>query len=95
MPNFEKLERAVEIAMYRIAGKGITVAFLTDYIDDPAWPIERICNVYGLTPAEVQTAWAFYYDHQAEIDEYLQEAAAYYEALPTLREHFERKRNEF
>ncbi|MCB9457728.1 MAG: DUF433 domain-containing protein [Anaerolineaceae bacterium] len=53
---------------YRIVGKGITVEFLVQFINDPDWTIERICQNYDLTPAEVHSAWAFYYDHQAEID---------------------------
>ena len=62
------IERKPDSAKYRIVGKGVTVGFLAQFIDDPDWPLDRICANYGLTPAEVHAAWAFYYDHRAEID---------------------------
>jgi uncharacterized protein (DUF433 family) len=63
------IERKANSDQYRIVGKGVTVEFLSRLIDDPQWSVERICANYGLTPAEVHAAWAFYYDHQAEIDQ--------------------------
>lgn len=39
--------------------------------------MERICENYGLTPAEVHSAWAFYYDHQSEIDAHIAAASAH------------------
>lgn len=85
------IERKPNTTMYRVKGKGVTVAFLVDYIDDPEWPVERICQAYGLTPAEVYAAWAFYYEHQAEIDEQIQRAEQFYESLPDIRKHLEGK----
>jgi uncharacterized protein (DUF433 family) len=70
------IERKPNSDQYRIAGKGITVEFLSRLVDDPAWPGERICKNYDLTPAEVHAAWAFYYDHQQEIDRHVDESAA-------------------
>jgi uncharacterized protein (DUF433 family) len=67
------IERKPDSDKYRIVGKGVTVEFLAGFIGDPAWPVERICANYGLTPAEVFAAWAFYYDHKAEIDAWLAE----------------------
>jgi uncharacterized protein (DUF433 family) len=76
------IERKPDSSKYRIAGKGVTVEFLVLFIDDPDWPVERICDNFGLTPAEVHAAWAFYYDHQAKIDQHLQAAQAFEDALP-------------
>ena len=70
------IERKPNSEHYRIVDKGVTVAFLSRLIDDPTWTVERICDNYGLTPAEVHAAWAFYYDHQSEIDAQLDAAAA-------------------
>jgi uncharacterized protein (DUF433 family) len=61
---------------YRIVGKGVTVEFLSLFMDDAEWPVARICAEYGLTPAEVFAAWSFYHDHQDEIDRHLAEAVA-------------------
>jgi uncharacterized protein (DUF433 family) len=66
------IERKPNSDKYRIVGKGVTVEFLAQFINDPEWSIERICENYNLTPAEVHSAWAFYYDHQDEIDNRLQ-----------------------
>ena len=62
------IERKPNSEKYRIVGKGVTVEFLSTLIDHPDWTMESICENYNLTPAEVHAAWAFYYDHQAEID---------------------------
>ncbi|MEO8394343.1 MAG: DUF433 domain-containing protein [Chloroflexota bacterium] len=70
------IERKPNSEHYRIVGKGVTVEFLSRLIDDPQWTVERICTNYGLTPAEVHAAWAFYYDHQAEIDQRVDADAA-------------------
>lgn len=63
------IERKPDSDKYRIVGKGVTVDFLSLFINDPEWGIERIEAEYGVTPAEIHAAWSFYYDHQAEIDE--------------------------
>ena len=65
------IERKPHSRKYRIVGKGVTVEFLSRLINDPEWPVARICENYGLTPAEVHAAWAFYYDHQDEIEQTL------------------------
>ena len=70
------IERKPDSEQYRVVGKGVTVEFLSRLLDDPQWPVERICANYGLTPAEVHAAWAFYYDHQAEIDQRVNRDAA-------------------
>lgn len=74
------IERKPGSDKYRVAGKGVTVEFLSRLIDAPEWPMERICQNYGLTPAEVHAAWAFYYDHQPEIDRRIEDAAARFDA---------------
>ncbi len=58
----------------RVAGTGLTVAFLSRFIDDPKWPVERICSKYGLTPSQVYAAWSYYYANKEEIDRAIIEA---------------------
>lgn len=70
------IERKPNSRQYRVVGKGVTVNYLAGLIDDPEWPLARICDEYDLTPAEVHAAWSFYYDHQVEIDTQLDEADA-------------------
>jgi uncharacterized protein (DUF433 family) len=70
-----EIEQKPDSAHYRIVGKGVTVGFLSRLLNDPDWPVKRICDNYGLTPAEVHAAWAFYYDHQAEIDRLIETSA--------------------
>lgn len=86
------IERKPMSEHYRIVGKGITVEFVSRLINDPEWPIDRICEDYGLTPAEVHAAALFYYEHQAEIDEHVRLNDEAISALPNIREHLERKR---
>jgi uncharacterized protein (DUF433 family) len=74
------IERKPGSEKYRIVGKGVTVEFLSFFIDDPEWPMERICEQFNLTPAEVHAAWSFYYDHQEEIDRRLAAESAQGEA---------------
>lgn len=69
------IERKPNSHKYRIVGKGVTVEFLSHFIDDPEWPVGRICDNYGLTPGEVFAAWAFYSDHKEEIDRTIAESS--------------------
>lgn len=62
------IERKPNSEKYRIVGKGVTVEFLVQFINDSDWSVEHISENYDLTPAEIYSAWAFYYDHQHEID---------------------------
>lgn len=73
------IERKPDSDKYRIVGKGVTVELLSRFIGDPEWSVERICEDYGLTPAEVHAAWAFYYDHKVEIDDRIDAAADQHE----------------
>lgn len=73
------IERKPNSDKYRIVGKGVTVELLSRFIGDPDWSVERICENYGLTPAEVYAAWAFYYDHKLEIDDRIDAAADQHE----------------
>ena len=74
------IERKPDSRYYRVIGKGITVEFLSRFIDNPDWPMQRIAEGYGLTPAEIHAAWSFYYDHKAEIDAHIAEQTADFEA---------------
>ena len=70
------IERKPNSDQYRVVGKGVTVDFLALFVDDPEWPVARICREYGLTPSEVYAAWSFYFDHKVEIDARLDSDAA-------------------
>jgi uncharacterized protein (DUF433 family) len=87
------IERKPNSDKYRIVGKGVTVDFLSLFIHDPNWPVERICEHYALTPAEVYAAWSFYYDHQAEIDHRLADAATHAEEF-SAQDHEKREQIE-
>ena len=89
------IERKPDSVKYRIVGKGVTVEFLSSFIDDPHWPVEHIAEQYNLTPAEIYAAWSFYYDHKSEIDAHLSDMNAAldlaYEADTPRREALRRK----
>jgi uncharacterized protein (DUF433 family) len=94
------IERKPGSHKYRIVGKGITVEFLAQFIDDPKWPVSRICENYGLTAGEVFAAWAFYSDHKEEIDRLIAEGEILLKDDPpndehrqTLQKRFEEKTN--
>jgi len=89
------IERKPDSQKYRIVGKGVTVEFLAQLIDDGDWPVERICENYGLTPSEVHAAWAFYYDHKDEIDQRVQIASKDFETQvdTTKRERLQQRLN--
>jgi uncharacterized protein (DUF433 family) len=72
--SINHIEQKPNSNKYRVIGKGVTVDFLAQFIHDPEWSIERISANYGLTPAEIHAAWAFYYDHQEEIDRQIRAA---------------------
>ncbi|MCI0711649.1 MAG: DUF433 domain-containing protein [Chloroflexi bacterium] len=79
-----------------LAGTRFSIAFLAVFVDDPDWPVERICETYGLTPGQVYAAWSFYYDHKEEIDRLLEEAprpdeAAYRAKIKAMRARYAAK----
>jgi uncharacterized protein (DUF433 family) len=74
------IERKLNSKKYKIVGSRLTVDFLSLFIDDPEWPVERISENYSLTPAEIYAAWSFYYDHKDEIDAHIAEQNADFEA---------------
>lgn len=77
----EHLEVEPDSGKPRIAGRRITVEFLSTFIDDPDWPVEKICREYDLSPAQVYAAWSYYYDHKEEIDRALAEKEARIEKI--------------
>lgn len=60
---------------------GVTVAFLSRFIDDPEWTVERIATEYHLTPAQIHAAWSYYYDHKTEIERSIRENAKLMEEI--------------
>jgi len=64
-----------------IAGRRLSVKFMTIFLNDPEWPVERICEEYNLTPSQVYSAWAYYYDHKEEIDRAIAEDDEAYKRL--------------
>jgi uncharacterized protein (DUF433 family) len=56
-----------------IRGTGITVMnVVLAHTTGDKFPLERVADGYGLTLAQVHAAMAYYYLHQAELDERLQ-----------------------
>ena len=53
----------------RIAGHRITVQNIIIWHERMGRSVDEICTEYGLTLAEVYAALAYYFDHQAEIDQ--------------------------
>lgn len=84
------IERKPDSAKYRVTGKGVTVEFLSTFIDDPDWTVESICEGYDLTPAELHAAWSFYYDHKDEIDRRVAEESVI--MLEQIQEIFKKRR---
>jgi uncharacterized protein (DUF433 family) len=83
----------------RIAGKGVTVAFVAHLIENPEWNIRRICEEYDLSPGQVYAALSYYADHQEAIEQATAEAEQRldrYEAEhpPTLRDEIMKRRRE-
>jgi len=54
---------------------------MTIFLNDPEWSVDRICEEYDLTPAQVYAAWLYYYDHKEEIDKEIVEDNEAYEKM--------------
>ena len=75
MTTMKVLDRHIEITpgvaggKPRIAGHRITVQNVVIWHERMGLSADEIASEYGLTLSEVYAALAYYYDHQAEIDE--------------------------
>lgn len=78
---YPHLEISPDTVNPHIAGRQLTVKFLTIFLNDSEWPVERICEQYALTPAQVYSAWAYYYDHKEVIDNAIAEDNEAYDQL--------------
>jgi uncharacterized protein (DUF433 family) len=59
-----------------IAGTRLSVAFMTTFLRDPVWTVEKILEYYPfLSPVQIYAAWSYYYDHKDEIDRELKDIA--------------------
>jgi uncharacterized protein (DUF433 family) len=67
------IERRTGSSYYWVVGKEISVEFLSLFLHNHNWTMDRLCRAYDLTQAEVYAAWSFYYDHKAEIDRHIQD----------------------
>lgn len=66
----------------RIAGKRFKVSLLVVDKQVEGWSPEQFHEQYpSLSLAEVHAAFAYYYDHQAEIDREIEEADRYVEEM--------------
>ena len=65
----------------RIAGRRITVQNIVIWHEWMGRSPDEVANEYDLTLAEVYAALAYYYDHQTEIDQAIQESEAFVKAL--------------
>ncbi len=61
----------------RIAGHRITVQNIVIWHERMGRNIDEICAEYGLTLAEVHAALAYYFDHQDEIDQRIEDDEAF------------------
>jgi excisionase family DNA binding protein len=55
----------------RIDGKRVSVSMLIELYLNQDTPVDEIVSAFPVTPSEVFSALAYYYDHQAEIDDIL------------------------
>ena len=72
----------------RIAGRRITVENVVIWHERLGKSADEIASEYGISLADVYAALAYYFDHQQEIDQSLQESRAMVNAL---RQHFSSK----
>jgi uncharacterized protein (DUF433 family) len=56
----------------RIASTGLKIGFVVDWVLNQHWTFDTIEREYGLTPAQIHAALSYYYDHTAEIDEWIE-----------------------
>lgn len=74
----EYLEFDTEKNSVMLAGSRLSVAFMAMFLKNPEWTVEKILENYPfLTHAKIYAAWAYYYDHQEEIEEELRREADY------------------
>lgn len=67
----------------RIDGRRITVQNVVVWHEQMGYSVDEIATLYDLTLSEIYSALAYYHDHQAEIDESIEQGEAYAEALRT------------
>jgi uncharacterized protein (DUF433 family) len=61
-----------------VAKTRLSVAFMAMFLKNSEWTVEKILENYPfLTHAKIYAAWAYYYDHQEEIEEELRREAEY------------------
>jgi uncharacterized protein (DUF433 family) len=65
----------------RIAGHRITVQNIAIWHERLGKDVDEIASEYDLTLADVYAALAYYFDHRDEIDQSIEEDAAFVEAL--------------
>src|SRR5215471_823829 len=65
----------------RIAGRRISVEDIAIWHLRLGKTVDEICAEYDLSLAEVHAALAYYYDHQAEIEQDIREGDAFLTAL--------------
>ena len=65
----------------RVAGHRITVANVAVWHERMGKGVDEIAEEYGLTPADVHAAPAYYFDHREEIDRSIEEGVAWVEGL--------------
>lgn len=71
----------------RIEGRRISVQHVAVHYNQ-GWPIAEIAEAYDLTPAQIHAALAYYYDHQAEIDQKIKEDNEWVEQIKKERRDF-------
>ncbi len=64
-----------------IAGAGLKVAIIAHMIVKHATPIAWVAENYDLTPAQIHAALSYYYDHQVDLDRWIEEGEALTQAI--------------
>lgn len=65
----------------RIAGRRITVANIAIWHERMGMSVDEIAAEYDLSLADIYAALAYYFDHQAEIDQAIQDDEAFAEEM--------------
>jgi excisionase family DNA binding protein len=73
----------------RLEGRRISVVHIVGHVVYQHWSFEQMREAFGLRPAEIHAALAYYYDHRKEIDQSIEEEATEWEAVPPYPDAFD------
>ena len=73
----------------RLEGRRISVQHIVGHVVYQRWSFEQMREAFGLRPAEIHAALAYYYDHRKEIDRAIDEEDAAWEGVLSYPDTFE------